>query len=263
MPLDIKIGADPELFVKKKGRKTFTSAHGMVQGTKDEPFKVDKGAVQVDGMALEFNIEPAVSEEDFIGNIEAVTKALQEMVPEYELVPTPTADFTAAHIAAQPEEALELGCDPDFDAWNGGKPNPKPDAKVNFRTGAGHIHIGWCDGVDINNPEHLEACQMVTKQLDWTVGLLSTMFDKDERRRSMYGNWGAYRPKPYGVEYRVLSNAWLKDKRLMSWVYRMVVKAVRDLEQGRRYYAEATKPDTKYLPVLIKHFGLETPPEVV
>lgn len=262
MPLDIKIGADPELFVKKKGRKSFASAHGLVQGTKDNPFKVDCGAVQVDGMALEFNIDPASSEVEFRNNIQTVTNILREMVPEYDLIPTPTADFSPKLIAAQPEEALELGCDPDFDAWNNGAINPKPNGKVNFRTGAGHIHIGWTDGVDINHPEHLEACQMVVKQLDWSIGILSTMFDKDERRRSMYGNWGAYRPKPYGVEYRVLSNAWLRHPDLVSWVYRTTVKAVQDLYKGKVKYSQTRKPDAKFLGFVKDNFDYELPPQV-
>ena len=54
----ITVGADPELFVKK-GR-SFQSAYGMIPGTKQKPKKVIKGAVQVDGMALEFNIDRAV-----------------------------------------------------------------------------------------------------------------------------------------------------------------------------------------------------------
>lgn len=55
------IGADPEVFVGREGQ--FFSAHGLVPGNKRRPHKVDRGAVQVDGMALEFNIDPASSYE--------------------------------------------------------------------------------------------------------------------------------------------------------------------------------------------------------
>ena len=55
----ILVGCDPEVFVAKGGK--FISAHGMIPGTKKAPHKVERGAVQVDGMALEFNIDPAAS----------------------------------------------------------------------------------------------------------------------------------------------------------------------------------------------------------
>ncbi len=42
------------------------------------------------------------------------------------------------------------------------------------------------------------------------------MYDKDTERRGMYGKAGAFRPKPYGVEYRTLSNAWLSNDERIS-----------------------------------------------
>ncbi len=51
------IGADPEVFLKV-GKKNISS-HGLINGDKKNPLKVDKGAVQIDGTALEFNIDPA------------------------------------------------------------------------------------------------------------------------------------------------------------------------------------------------------------
>lgn len=254
----LKIGADPEVFVQQGGK--FVSAHGLVKGTKDQPFKVDCGAVQVDGMALEFNIDPANNEKEFEKNIQTVMGILDDMVPDHDLKPVPTATFGKEYMATQPEEALELGCDPDFNAWNDGKENPRPNGDADFRTGAGHIHIGWTDGVDITHPEHLEACMTVVKQLDWSLGMLSTLYDGDEKRRQLYGDWGAFRPKPYGVEYRVLSNAWLKDPKLVSWVYRTVNKAIQDLYNGKHHYLEHKKPDPKYIVYVNKVWGYELPP---
>jgi len=54
----ILVGCDPEYFVKKNG--IFQSAHGLIMGDKKNPQKVRNGAVQVDGMAVEFNIDPAL-----------------------------------------------------------------------------------------------------------------------------------------------------------------------------------------------------------
>jgi hypothetical protein len=228
--LQILVGADPEIFMRKDGM--FVSAHGAIPGDKKNPHKVDKGAVQVDGMALEFNIDPAASEEEFVGNVQAVMATLHKMVPGFELVADPVAHFGAAYIAAQPAEAVELGCDPDFNAWMNGAANERPDGAADFRTGAGHVHIGWTKDADCQDPGHVEACVMLAQQMDYYLGLGSLWYDGDQKRRELYGAPGAFRIKPYGMEYRVLSNAWLRSEKLMRWVYSNAVKGTRALLEG-------------------------------
>ena len=256
--IDLLLGADPEVFVKQGG--SFVSAHGLVEGTKENPFPVKCGAVQVDGMALEFNIDPAKDAAEFKKNITTVMAILDKMVPDHDLSAVPTATFGKSYMATQPEEALELGCEPDYNAWTDGAENPKPNGAADFRTGAGHIHIGWTEGVDINDPDHLEACMTVVKQLDWSLGILSTMYDKDEKRRTLYGDWGAFRPKSYGVEYRVLSNAWLQSPELIDWVYRTVDDAIQRLYNGEHNYSETRKPLAKFLPYVKDVWKYEIPP---
>jgi hypothetical protein len=58
----------------------------------------------------------------------------------------------------------------------------------------------------------------VVGYLDWIVGLWTVIIDSDTARRERYGKAGAFRPKRYGLEYRVPSNFWLKSddlKRIM------------------------------------------------
>src|SRR5690606_25744131 len=270
MTMQILLGADPEVFMKRDGK--YVNAHNMVQGDKQNPFKVEKGAVQVDGMALEFNIDPASSEDEFVSNLECVMNILKGMVPGYELVADPVAVFGKEYIMAQPPESLILGCDPDFNAWNNGLANPRPDGDTDFRTGAGHVHIGWTQDADVNDPSHLEACIMLTKQLDYYLGLGSLIYDKDTKRRTLYGAAGAFRPKPYGVEYRVLSNAWLKSPKLMRWVYQNTIKAVQDLFEGNAAYnsynawaqdaISVEKPDIVSVKYVMKQLGVKQPPRV-
>ena len=112
----LKIGADPELFLKQNGR--FISGYAMVPGTKTKPHKVEFGAVQVDGMALEFNIDPANNEKEFTHNINQVLKTLRNMVPkEIDFAIEPVARFEATYFYQQPYQALMLGCEPDFNAY--------------------------------------------------------------------------------------------------------------------------------------------------
>ena len=227
------IGADPEVFVTNKSNQ-FVSAFNMVPGDKANPYPVPFGAVQVDGMALEFNIEPASTREEFIHNVSAVYGTLKQMVPEYNLHHVPVADFDPAYFETCDPSSKVLGCDPDFNAYTG-LPNDPPQGDRPFRTASGHVHIGWTSGVDPQDPEHFADCRAVVKQLDWALGIPSQAYDKDVRRREMYGQLGAFRPKSYGVEYRVLSNAWLASKSLMGWVFDATQKAVTDLENGNRY----------------------------
>lgn len=227
--MNILVGCDPEVFVRKNG--TFLSAFGLIKGDKQNPQKIRSGAVQVDGMALEFNIDPAANEDQFVFNVTDVFQQMKLMVPDYEVVAVPVAHFTKEYLDAQPDEAKELGCDPDYNAWNGAV-NIKPDALRPMRTASGHLHIGWTNGQDPHDPEHQQQAQVVGRQMDFFLGLASLEYDNDTERREMYGKAGCIRYKPYGVEYRTLSNAWLKNEKLMRWAYRNTVKGVRELLAG-------------------------------
>jgi hypothetical protein len=227
------VGCDPEVFVKQGG--LFRSAFGLIQGDKKNPQKVPLGAVQVDGMALEFNIDPASSEDEFCVNVQSVFDIMRKMVPDYEIVTTPVAHFDPVYMSQQPAAALELGCDPDFNAWTG-MVNSRPDGDRPFRTAAGHIHIGWTKNESIDNPMHVEMGRDAVKQMDFYLGLASLMFDEDIERRSMYGKAGCNRPKPYGVEYRTLSNAWLKSEKLMRFVYRNTIAGMQELVNGNALF---------------------------
>lgn len=242
MSVEFLIGADPELFVRDRNNN-LVSAFGMIPGTKESPHEVEGGAVQVDGMALEFNINPANNFKEFNKNIESVLAQLKEMIPEgYSFDFSPVAEFGKEYIDAQPDMAKELGCNPDFNAHTG-TPNEKPNVDYPFRTASGHIHIGWTAGQDIDVPEHIEACRMAVSQLDITIGLAARRWDKDTKRSSMYGKFGCYRPKPYGVEYRTLSNTWVGDKDRREVVFNVSMEAMELLLTGKRLYEKYYIPD--------------------
>ena len=62
--------------------------------------------------------------------------------------------------------------------------------------------------------------------MDILLGLPSVILDADTERRAMYGAAGAHRIKPYGVEYRSLSNFWLGSEQLQEWAYEQSILAV-------------------------------------
>lgn len=251
--MTVLLGCDPELFVTTLDGKP-RGAYGLIEGTKENPFKVNKGAYQVDGMALEFNIDPAQTEDEFVENIQTVMRRLrQDVSSEFKFAIQPSIRFHHAILKKAPDEAKELGCMPDLDAYTL-KENPKPNGATTLRTASGHIHIGLEEGADVTKEEHLIKYATLVKHLDLFLGLRSLEWDKDKTRRQLYGNPGAMRLKPYGVEYRVLSNMWLSKEELVRFVYRQTLRCIEDLKKngalterdynyikfditnGRRYY---------------------------
>lgn len=216
------VGADPELFVMDIKSGAFRSAHDLIPGSKQSPFKVPKGAIQPDGTAAEFNIEPAKTVKDFTENITEVLINLQNMInernPDLRLKVIPTAYFDQEYFKSLPAEALAFGCTPDFDAWTS-KKNSFRGTNKPYRTGAGHVHVGWTEGEKMDDTAHIYDCMQMTRQLDATLYFASLLWDLDDQRRTLYGKIGAFRPKPYGVEYRSVSNAWVADPDLHVWVF--------------------------------------------
>jgi len=201
-------GADPELFVVNPEGE-FVSADGLIPGTKERPHKVEHGAVQVDGFAAEFNIDPVDNYKDWRRNIFAVRKQLQDMLPNgHKLVCVPTAVFSREQWDAASDQSKMLGCSPDYNAWTQ-TVNPSPDAPPFIRHAGGHIHVGWTDDANPSDKGYVKSCIDLVRQLDWFLGAWSVKKDPDVARRAMYGKAGAMRFKPYGVEYRTLSNFWL------------------------------------------------------
>lgn len=213
-------GCDPELFVFNPEGKPVPA--DMIPGTKIKPHKVDRGAVQRDGFAAEFNIEPVTTFADFNSNIEKVMKQLEAFLPQgYTLRPDPAVTFDKDVFDAAPDSMKELGCLPDMDAWTGDiTPAPSLEDQPYLRCSGGHIHIGFPEGpYSLGDSQHVMNCRDLVRQLDWYLGGWSLKFDADPTRRKLYGRAGACRIKPYGVEYRVLSSFWVtsRERRLQVW----------------------------------------------
>lgn len=214
-----KFGCDPELFLFDPDGNPAVPT--MIPGDKQHPHKVEFGAVQRDGMAAEFNIDPVLNFREFNRNIEAVMGQLKAMIPAgYTLQAVPSVTFSPDVFDAAPDDAKELGCMPDFNAWTQ-EINPPPHDEENpyMRCAAGHLHIGFTEGADLSDIQHIMNCCDLVKQLDWFLGGWSVKIDDDPTRRRLYGRAGACRFKDYGVEYRVLSNFWVttRDRRLAVW----------------------------------------------
>ena len=232
---NLLVGGDPEFFLYDRKISEYVSAHNMLPGTKEAPHKMKCGHVQVDGTAVEFNIDPASSEEEFIENVHGAINCIREMVdPRYDFIFTPYVQYTAPTFAKIPKKALELGCNPDFNGYTFQR-NPVPNTGGKYqmiRTGSGHVTVGFTPELlsedEYTGMDHLLTCGRIARNLDVTLGVPSVDWDRDRVRRGLYGQAGAFRPKPFGIEYRVLSNKWLTSTDYMRLVYRGAVEGVLD-----------------------------------
>lgn len=224
------LGCDPELFLKDVATGRFISSVGLIGGSKDFPMPIGEGcAVQEDNVAVEFNIPPASTAEEFVNSINFNLKYLAEKAEAMglELCIQPSAVFDNEQLSSP--AAQEFGCEPDFNAWKDGAQNPRPKAdNPNLRSAGGHVHVA-VEGVDL---------LVAVQAMDLFVGCQMIEFDKDTDRRLLYGNPGAFRKKPYGFEYRTASNAWIKSDDLMRWVWDQTERAMKFVKAGGSFTAE-------------------------
>lgn len=219
----MRLGSDPEVFLNDANGK-FISVIGLIQAGKENPKQYDdlpQGFTeQEDNVAAEFGIPPAASREEFISHIRTVQQAFLKRRPQFT--------FSRLSCTIFPEDQMKdpmayiFGCEPDFNAWTG-EMNKKPEPPHKYmRSAGGHIHV----------ETKLDA-QLVGQAMDLTLAVPSSLMDKEGlSRRQLYGKHGSIRFKPYGVEYRTLSNFWIFDDRLVGWAWDQTARALDMVSQG-------------------------------
>lgn len=207
-----KLGADPEFYCVRKSDGLRISAHELVPGTKKEPHALPSGgAVQADGVAVEFNIPPSSTAKEFSDNITATLNDVRKMIPNtFEFRFRPYVEFSKVYFEKLPDPVKELGCDPDYNAFTAQQQrSPSAKAESPVRCFGGHIHVGW--GKNLEGQVHFEDCCNIIKELESRalIPYYDATYYENKKRRTIYGSIGSFRPKPYGVEWRAPSNDWL------------------------------------------------------
>ena len=225
----ITLGADPEIFLADAAG-AFISAIGKIGGTKEQPrplLEIGEGfAVQEDNVALEYNIPPSPNKDAFRGNISRAMSYLSDHVGKMglKLINVSATSFPVEQL--RDPRALEFGCDPDFNAWKNGKPNPRPNAKdKTLRSCGGHVHVGYAF-------QSADEVHQFIKLMDLYLGVPSVLMDQGELRKQLYGKAGAFRYKPYGCEYRSLSNFWTFSDKTIDWVWDSTRRAADALQNN-------------------------------
>lgn len=201
--------ADKILQDQARGRKKpqIIPCVGLIKGTKAKPH-TPKGwpegyAVQEDNVMLEYNVPATSTQHDFINVMTQARQLVKRMCKVKGLMPVwkrPEHEFLP-HDLVSPQAKL-FACEPDLDAYNGGIQRNNPPDFGTTRTCGGHIHVGG----DFNCPDFV-AILFMELILALYMGS-SAIVTPGSARSKWYGKPGVFRIKPYGVEYRTLSNSW-------------------------------------------------------
>lgn len=213
-------GSDPE-FMLKKGDE-YVSAIPIVNASNKDPIVVNDNRFYWDNVLAECAVKPASSKEEAVENHREALKAYVNIVSPAKLVIQASQEYPDS--AMKEKEALIAGCKFDNCAYTMRKMKGELSASSkiqnsNFRTCGGHIHLGQESGLLIDGgPEVIFAVYL----MDLFIGVPSIFIDKDPtsiKRRTLYGEAGRHRIKPYGFEYRSLSSFWLNSPKLLELIY--------------------------------------------
>lgn len=258
-----KLGADPEVFLVDQQGQPF-SAEGLFGGTKEAPRPMtglpEGFFIQEDNVAAEFNIPATSNPDEWARRLQKGLSYIRKGAKKHKLMPmlSPALDFPI-HMVMTPHAQM-LGCDPDFNAWTC-EINPRPKAPVKMRTAAAHIHVSW------EKPDEEQRWELV-RALDLFLGVPSILVTEPNDRRKLYGRAGACRLKPYGVEYRVLDNFYMKSIPLSTEVATRVYTTadaitrsdllrVEIAKHGDRIQNAINNHDKAEAAALLAYFGVE------
>lgn len=232
--MSFTLGSDPEVLLVDKFGKLISSEK-LIGGSKMVPRKTEHGWVQEDNVLVEFNTIPANSAVEFVTNTQNMIKDINEIIVPLDLSVRIESSGLFDPDQLQTRQATVAGCEPDYDAWALVDNQPPQLDATNLRTCGGHLHIAFdqAEEEEMNRP-------YLVRIMDLIAGIPSVIMDKDTQRRTLYGKAGAHRPKwadrgdQYdGVEYRTLSNFWVRSANHIKWAYGTVERAVGDFEQLR------------------------------
>jgi hypothetical protein len=231
--MTISIGSDPEVMLREKSTGRIIAACGLIGGTKGKAKQMNglpEGyGVQEDNVMVEFNIPPVTSAREFTranhGALDWIESYLEVHYPHLEL--DNKASRVLLHDQLESPQAATFGCSVDYNAHANGEqaqgidPRRLETAEGAWRFNGAHVHLGY----DCDVPKYVAA-----QFADVFMGLPSIGLDVQGLRRTAYGAAGRFRPTPYGIEYRTLSNFWLWDKESTTDVGRKAIHLCEWLE---------------------------------
>lgn len=222
----LTFGADPELFLSKDGEiigaEKVIPKHGLQLVNEETGEEEGDPIVIIDGVQAELNPTASSCRESFSYSIkacfEALHTSLQNTGAKAEF--KQTIEVSKNELKSLAAENQVFGCSPSNNAYEESKITVEAK-EYPYRSAGGHIHFGenYIQLVELyKTPED------VIKILDIVLGNTCVLLDRDPgniERRKVYGRAGEFRTPKHGLEYRTLSNFWLKHYVLTSFVLSM------------------------------------------
>lgn len=223
-------GSDPEFMLKNGDR--YVSAIEVVLGDIANRITVRGHQFYWDNVLAECAINFGRHKTEVIDNFRDCLGIYAEMVHPHVLVAQASQEYPPE--ALQDERSQIVGCKPDTCAYMMEVATPPRDKMCGkpLRSCGGHIHLGQEEGIlDGDGCEPV----IIVHLLDLFLSIPAMFIEKDPTsaaRRSLYGQAGRYRPKPYGIEYRSLGNFWLASPKLVELVYDICDFTISFVETG-------------------------------
>lgn len=220
----VSFGADPEFFFTQAGRVVGAEKILPKEGVGiDLISKGDQMAkvLIIDGVQAEFNVLPSTCRQTFSSNLRLCFIKLAEQLQGKDVSASfaQTVQVTPEEMTSLSRKSQQFGCAPSKNAYKKNKISVKDASKYYQRSAGGHIHLGGYFSEEKKfikeNPEK------IVPILDIVLGNTCVLLDRDAgnvERRKNYGRAGEYRTPKHGLEYRTLSNFWLRSYQLTSLV---------------------------------------------
>lgn len=219
------LGCDPELFIADKNGRIVGAERVIPQEGLGAVPGSQPPRVVLDGVQVELHPSTSTCRQSlgyFIGRTFLSLRDALKAKPGYQVSFEPVVEVSAKELSELSDAARILGCSPSFNGL-------RPDAKVKvskrnerLRSAGGHLHFGLGDARRSRIHQNKAETRQLVNLFDILVGLPSVLLDRapgQERRRLIYGRANEYRLPGHGIEYRTLSNFWLRHYVLMSFVF--------------------------------------------
>ena len=250
--LSVLFGADPEFFFKQNGSvigaEKVLPKEGVVQmeryykydangnherDAKGEYIILERAIggplIIIDGVQAELNVVPNHCRQSFSTNLSVCFRKIAEQIHGKDITASfaQTVEVDKEEMQTLSKDAQQFGCAPSKNVYGRTKVEVKDASKYYSRSAGGHVHIGHGGSPTVKKV--LANTDITIPMLDIIVGNTCVLIDRDPgniERRKNYGRAGEYRLPKHGLEYRTLSNFWLRSYQTMSLVMALVRFAV-------------------------------------
>jgi len=242
--INVKLGADPEFFFEKDGKVIGAELILPKGGVKvvDNWNENPIGKVIIDGVQAEINVLPFHCRQSLGNQFIAAFAALEEYLkskPGVSVINPTLIKVSKEHMKTLSDRSQQFGCAPSLNI-HGEQPIGVDPTEYLYRGAGGHLHFGHAGVLTTKNL--FENPEKAVALMDIIVGNTCVLLDRQRgnaERRKVYGRAGEYRLPKHGLEYRTLSNFWLRDYKLMSFVFNLSRQALAyGLEANTEFYNE-------------------------